>query len=66
MNTLTPMVEHRGDSTAADWEGTKEVLLELAEYCQPRVIGSNSTPTGTSSLGCGEERNFTQCKTAQL
>lgn len=38
----------------------------LLGWCQPVVIGANSTPTGTPNLGCGEKGNFIQCKTAQL
>ena len=34
--------------------------------CQLMVVGANSVTTGISNLGCSEEENFIQCKTAQL
>ena len=35
-------------------------------FCQMMIFGTNSTSTGIPSLGCNEEGNFIQCKTAPL
>ena len=39
-------------------------VISMSDFvkCQPMVTGTNSTPTGIPSLGCGEEGNFIKCK----
>lgn len=38
------------------------LLHVLEHYCQPTVIGINSTSTGIPNLGCSKEWNFIQYK----
>lgn len=36
--------------------------FSICLFCQPVILGTNSTPTGIPSLGCGEKGNYIQCK----
>ena len=40
--------------------------LGITHVNQPVVVSANVAPTVIPNLGCGEEGNFIQCKTAQL